>query len=750
MRNILICCGLIAASLLAIDIQAAPAQPLPHQPLSSSATLNVLDFGADPTGTKDSAPAFDAALQAASNVSRPTQVQVPSGTYLLNSQVVVGPNASLIGAGRTQTIININPGFSPEASSVFVLAGRELSNPAIRAVSLKGMQIHFAQPGDYRVTMAAAAAAGATRITVPASAASAIVVGQNVVDDTHPNALAWQTRVTAINGTTVALSQPVSSAGVSVGDTLAFGSSRSMATTLAQRCSLKPGAGICKYPPAIFAGPVNSKSDNLAYANPANRFILDEISIVQAWDGISAANNTGGIWINQLEGSAYHKLLDLEQNLDFTHVTGLHFWNFGSPGNAITRTLSDGSAYALVLGKCDGCELTDISTIYGGIHILPTASNPTITGLGLDEAANLEIEGGNVVIDGMYIAAARNSFPSGKYPIWINGGNAFINNLQLSAAVTGVYVSKGSVTINGGTIMYQFYNTPAVIAAGGHAKVSAMDLSNLNMNQNTYAPGLFRSTGNGTLDIEGMMFPDNGKPNIAASFGTDAARNVFKNNVLNGWLINGAGPRGIYQTNGVLTGFGTNMLYGAKSTGAYWASNPGYNTGFGFNTLSALTTGNGNTALGAQAGAALTDGKANTMMGADAGHSFTTGHNNTVVGYGVGSAILQTGSGNILIGTSSTIDTPSPSSNNYLNIGGTIYGTMGSKNVLTINQTLSIAGGVQLPVSTVAQLPPCNAPLAGVMRAVSDATKPAYDSTLKGGGSVEIPVFCNGKNWTAH
>lgn len=60
------------------------------------------------------------------------------------------------------------------------------------------------------------------------------------------------------------------------------------------------------------------------------------------------------------------------------------------------------------------------------------------------------------------------------------------------------------------------------------------------------------------------------------------------------------------------------------------------------------------------------------------------------------------------------------------------------------------ANGVTLPVYTVATLPACAAGNKNTMAAVSDATAPTYNGALTGGGTVDIPVFCNGTSWTAH
>lgn len=63
---------------------------------------------------------------------------------------------------------------------------------------------------------------------------------------------------------------------------------------------------------------------------------------------------------------------------------------------------------------------------------------------------------------------------------------------------------------------------------------------------------------------------------------------------------------------------------------------------------------------------------------------------------------------------------------------------------------LSAAQPVGLPSFTVSTLPACNSTLKGGMAYVTDATTPTYNGALTGGGSVVVPVFCNGSGWTAH
>ena len=64
--------------------------------------------------------------------------------------------------------------------------------------------------------------------------------------------------------------------------------------------------------------------------------------------------------------------------------------------------------------------------------------------------------------------------------------------------------------------------------------------------------------------------------------------------------------------------------------------------------------------------------------------------------------------------------------------------------------TVNPAVGLKLPNYTVATLPACNAGYTYVMAAVSDASAPAYNATVAGGGAVKVPVMCDGAAWKAH
>lgn len=65
----------------------------------SGAVANVLDYGADPTGSTDSSPAIQAALTARQ------QVYIPQGTYLINTALLPLSTQSIFGDGVNQTIL---------------------------------------------------------------------------------------------------------------------------------------------------------------------------------------------------------------------------------------------------------------------------------------------------------------------------------------------------------------------------------------------------------------------------------------------------------------------------------------------------------------------------------------------------------------------------------------------------------------------------------------------------------------------
>ena len=98
---------------------------------------NAIDFGADPTGSEDSAPAINQALA----TGKPTRL--PKGNYLVRSALNVGSGCCLYGDGRGITNILVDQTFSPTDLGVIVLTGVEDQAPIV-----SDLRVTFQQPAD--------------------------------------------------------------------------------------------------------------------------------------------------------------------------------------------------------------------------------------------------------------------------------------------------------------------------------------------------------------------------------------------------------------------------------------------------------------------------------------------------------------------------------------------------------------------------------------------------------------------------
>ena len=102
--------------------------------------VDTIPGGADPTGSVDSAPAINAAATTVlGGIYR--NVRLPAGTYRLNGPVTIANGQCLYGDGRGLTTLLVDQNFSPSASGVVVLNGREAQGPCVH-----DLRISFAQP----------------------------------------------------------------------------------------------------------------------------------------------------------------------------------------------------------------------------------------------------------------------------------------------------------------------------------------------------------------------------------------------------------------------------------------------------------------------------------------------------------------------------------------------------------------------------------------------------------------------------
>jgi hypothetical protein len=68
----------------------------------------------------------------------------------------------------------------------------------------------------------------------------------------------------------------------------------------------------------------------------------------------------------------------------------------------------------------------------------------------------------------------------------------------------------------------------------------------------------------------------------------------------------------------------------------------------------------------------------------------------------------------------------------------------------TFTGTVTMPSTFKLTPVAIASLPTCNAGATGNLAVVTDALLPAFLASVAAGGSVKVPVFCNGSAWVVY
>lgn len=236
------------------------------------------------------------------------------------------------------------------------------------------------------------------------------------------------------------------------------------------------------------------------------------------------------------------------------------------------------------------------------------------------------------------------------------------------------------------------------------------------------------------------------------------------------------------QTTGVYNvAIGVNAMDGNSAGGVGGSeTSSSHNVAVGAQAMRAITSAGNNVAVGFQAGLALTVGSSNVFVGQGAGKAQTGNGNNTYIGNGagqaattetfglsigfnVGSTNARTGSHNVLIGTDSSVDTPTAGStngSNNVNIANVLVGS-GSNATnpamcgIMMECVLGVLRGANFNVTTDQAIPilPLTASVIGHMSsatkyivtrayatncsaAASTAVGGIYDATSKGGNAL--------------
>ncbi|MEM6810917.1 MAG: tail fiber domain-containing protein [Pseudomonadota bacterium] len=344
---------------------------------------------------------------------------------------------------------------------------------------------------------------------------------------------------------------------------------------------------------------------------------------MEFWDGttwISMDSTTGGSVseLDDLTDAATDYVTDFDMSI------GLNAGTAGSPG---IRNLAIGqnalNSQDLV---CAGASDCDVNLAIGYDALTNLTTGDQNLAIGNEALLNATIGSENLAIGG------------GALRDMIDGNaNVAIGDDALEQATTG----NGNIAIGDDAIRTSLNPGNNNIAIGQNALLSNTGSRNIGIGSNT----LDVNTGNG---------------NVAVGIGSmgDNSTGVF------------------------------NTAVGDRSMQEFLGDE---NVAFGHDALAGqdtLSTGSRNTALGFQAGEDITTGNSNTLVGHEAAPFLTEGTGNVILGAGDGGSdnggigeTLLTGDNNILIG-GPTVDVPTASTSDYLNIGDLIYGDLANTTFL--------------------------------------------------------------------
>jgi len=502
-------------ALFADELNAAIA----NAGATGGGAVNVIGYGADPTGVIDSSPAFAAALAARPN-GRHADVFAPAGTYLLNSPITVGDSLysqRLSGAGWS-TILTVGPGFSASALGVILIQPSPY-NDVFAQASVCDLRIHFQQPPDFSTTATVLTALGGTTITV-ASVAGARV-GSYVFNQTSTGSMPSQSimaKVTNIAGNVVTIDRPTLMA-IDVGHVITFADNRSHMVTLSPTPTLTPGAPGIKYPWAIYCGVAQS-------------FFMDHVLVSGAWDGVYIRGQTFAI--GQYFVGCMNIGLDIDECYNFPKLDHFMLWGWGIP-STMQGVYYDGQTVAANIGRCDDFTCDIFQTWCGILNITAAWSWGQINQLKLDgdnSALNVAgVAGTWLQIGQCYKTGGQNNV---GVPMALTGAcGVTIGSVMITAAQNNptITLGGGSLVINGGYMWNGLVNVwPMINVTGGNLSIDQMRFDSSVGRTTTY---LTQTGGSVRVSNSAFVVPP-GAGGQAFSL-TNSPRNAITNVDLNGW-----------------------------------------------------------------------------------------------------------------------------------------------------------------------------------------------------------------------
>jgi hypothetical protein len=574
--------------------------------------INVLDFGADPTGVLDSSTAINAAAAVVGPNGRHKTVYLPTGTYRVNHQINLTASQGLVGDARGSSILYVDQSFSStDTAVIFITAASYDAGPVLRDFG-----ITFAQPQDQGSranfkTLAAGGTSGTggTGVKYPWAIASGTASFRIQISRVRIGG-AWDGITTNGNNTVFYLEDIEMSAfdcGISLGE---------------------GASGVYD-----FSHINNYHFWNFEIGSTLMNVFADGQTIalrVGAQNGLNAHGICclfgRVVFTSQASGGWFHitnLALDYYQStLEVAAAAFLQITNmYSTSGVGATRPCID------ITATTSATKVLIVNAMLASDTALP----------------QLRVAGGDVTLMAAYIQQGDITSPA----ILALGGTTRLNDIKIYPA-TGAW-TQALISQNGASIL-QVDNLDVGSVAGATGIAVQINVDNVGniLGKLALASGWRTVVAFGPNGDYGKVFSPK---NDATSYQVGSySFSVF-----------GASAHGC-------TAFGYQALGQNQDTGLR-------NTAFGLSAGFGVTTGDDNTFFGYTSGnLGPITGNGNTCLGSTNGYSLTSGANNTLIGVYTDQGGLTTGSNNIIIGSSVGL-IGGPTGSNTINIQGVIYAT---------------------------------------------------------------------------
>ncbi|OGR68953.1 MAG: hypothetical protein A2081_02870, partial [Elusimicrobia bacterium GWC2_61_19] len=317
----------------------------------------------------------------------------------------------------------------------------------------------------------------------------------------------------------------------------------------------------------------------------------------------------------------------------------------------VIRMTGDGSVYANRFYG-DGSGLTGISGDNLGNHIATTTLN----------MAGFNISGVSTVTAAGYVDAARYLINKSTIMAILPGYKSFA--IGINAGI-----------LNGANADYNLF----VGEQAGESNVTGDDNAFFG-----YKAGYLNTASDNTfIGYEVGYYNSSGFSNVFVGHQAGFSNETGSDNTFVGKYAGGNGFDGSHSSL-----FGSNAGYAnSGDNNSFVGSSAGHdnttganNSILGYQAGSGNITGSANSIFGTQAGYGVSANSysSSTLVGYKAGFAVTTGSDNLLLGFQAGDS-LTTGSRNIIIGYDE--DAPAATTNNFLNLGGVLYGDLSGKTI---------------------------------------------------------------------